>query len=234
MLTEAIVLAGGFGTRLQSVVKDIPKSMAPICDKPFLEYQLLYLKHYGIKKVYLSVGYKKEVIIDHFGDEFQGLKITYITEDEPLGTGGGILKALKETTSDNVLVCNGDTMFELDLLEYYDLFQKNGEKIALALKPMSSYDRYGSVFVNEQKEITGFQEKKKTEKGLISGGVYIMNRKIVLDEHMPEKFSIEKDFLEKKYTEIKMFGYISDTYFLDIGIPSDYDKAQLEFKRFKY
>ena len=115
VVKEAIILAGGFGTRLQGVVKDLPKPMAPVNDRPFLTYILDYLIEYQYNKVILSVGYLHEKIEEYFGNQYKTLEIDYAMELEPLGTGGGILFAMSKCVTDNVLVINGDTMFKVDL-----------------------------------------------------------------------------------------------------------------------
>ncbi len=225
---EAIILAGGFGTRLQSVVKDVPKPMADIRGKPFLEYLLMFLAKSGFSKVILSVGYKKEVIMDYFKDFYLGMEIIYSPEESPLGTGGAIKKALMYAIGENVLVLNGDTFFNLDITSFYATHQQNTSSITMALKPMTQFDRYGSVNTSG-KTVVSFEEKGFKEKGLINAGAYIIRKSIqkILTE-FNDVFSFEKDFLEKNISTIKPVAYIEDAYFIDIGIPEDYNKAQQE------
>ena len=115
MVKEAVILAGGFGTRLQSVVADVPKPMAPVNGKPFLQYILDYCIKQGIERVVLSTGYKHEVIFSFFGTQYNTITIQYAHEQEPLGTGGGIQFALQKCIDENVVVLNGDTFFDVDL-----------------------------------------------------------------------------------------------------------------------
>ncbi len=231
-MNEAVILAGGLGTRLRSEVNQVPKSMAPIFGKPFLRWQLDYLKSFGIQKVVLAVGYLSDVIVQYFGTEYDGISIQYAYEKEPLGTGGAIKQALELTTSETVLILNGDTMFRLDLNKMFAFHTENKADFSLALKPMNNFERYGVVDFDSNHNVTGFQEKQKQTKGNINGGVYLLNKSIFTQQQFPEKFSFEKEFLEKKYTEYKFKAYLDNGYFLDIGIPKDYHQAQYDFKTF--
>lgn len=232
MIEEAIILAGGLGTRLRSKVAELPKSMAPINGLPFLSYQLNYLKQFEIKTVYLAVGYLSHVITDYFGDSFKGMNIVYTFEEEPLGTGGAISQALAKTIQEEVLILNGDTMFQVDLAEFYLAHTENNADFSLALKPLTNFERYGVVQLNKDLQVTGFEEKQFQESGLINGGVYLLNKSALISYSFPTKYSFEKEFLEAKYTELHFHGYESEGYFLDIGIPADYDQAQEDFKRY--
>ena len=236
MLNTAIILAGGFGTRLQSVVTDVPKPMAPINNLPFLNYQLNYLKYFGIKNIVFSTGYLSNKISDYYKDEFNGLTISYSNETTPLGTGGGIRLAIENTNNEDVLVLNGDSFFDVDIHSFYNLHKKNKAYISLALRQVNDAGRYGTIIKNENHSITSFKEKNGVEKeGIINGGVYIINKELYLKETPPDKnFSIEKDFFEKKINTLNIFGFEFNGYFIDIGIPDDYLKAQHDFKNFKY
>lgn len=236
MLKEAIILAGGFGTRLQSIVNDVPKPMAPVNREPFLNYIFYYLKFYKIEHVVLSTGYLSEKISGFYGNEFFGIKISYTREVEPLGTGGGIRLAMEKCNTDDVLVLNGDSFFDVDLSNYSKQHLNKKADCSLALRKVENAARYGTTEFGLDNNIAGFKEKDDQEQpGLINGGVYILNRKLFLDLTEPLKaFSIEKDFYEKRLNELKIFGYEYDGYFIDIGIPDDYKKAQLDFKNFKY
>ena len=163
MTNEAIILAGGFGTRLASVV-DVPKPMAPINDIPFLEYLLNYLSKYNITKVHLALGYKHEVISTYFGATFKAIKLNYVIEDTPLGTGGAIKKALIHVESEAVFIINGDTFFDVDLLEMGHYFDQKEASVMLALKPMQNFDRYGVVELNEEDGIWLLRRKNFVRK----------------------------------------------------------------------
>jgi len=235
MINEAIILAGGFGTRLKHVVKELPKSMASINNKPFLEYLLLYLKGQGIRSVILSVGYKYEQIQDYFGDSFNGIEIIYAIEDEPLGTGGGILNAMKYIRGESAFVLNGDTFFDVDLSKFFDFCMKNETDIGLVLKHVDDLSRYGSVAVDKNNRIIEFREKETLSgSGYINGGIYYLSKDLYSQQGKTTKFSIEKDFFEQGVNKFRIFGFLSDDYFIDIGIPEAFYRAQDEFKRFKY
>ena len=236
MLQEAIILAGGFGTRLQSVVNDVPKPMAPINNEPFLNYIFDYLKHYQIKHVVLSTGYLSEKIIEYYKTEFNGIKISYTKEETPLGTGGGIRLALEKCTTSNVLVLNGDSFFDVDIESHNIKHKLSNAQYSLALRKIENASRYGTIKLGNANSIIAFTEKDNIEHfGLINGGVYILNRELFLTQtHANTPFSIEKDFYESRISELKIFGFEYDGYFIDIGIPEDYKKAQDDFKGFKY
>lgn len=236
MLQTAIILAGGFGTRLQTVVNDVPKPMAPINGEPFLNYQLDYLKYYGIKKVILSVGYLAEKIQEHYKLNYNELQIEYVVEQSPLGTGGGIRLALEKCKDNVVLILNGDSFFNIDLLKFESLHKIYKSEFSLALRKVTDASRYGTVISDDTNRIISFQEKNgELKKGTINGGTYILNKKIYL-RHTNENinFSIEKDFFEKQLTKLNIKGFEFNGYFIDIGIPEDYAKAQNDFKEFKY
>lgn len=227
---EAIILAGGFGTRLKNVVNDVPKPMAPVNDKPFLSYIIQYLKKYDVERIVLCTGYLSEKIEEFYGSEFDGIKIDYSVEKDPLGTGGAIKKALKVCYDDTVFVLNGDTFFDVDLIELKTVHINQNADMTLSLKPMSNFDRYGIVNIDQDGQINGFEEKTHRKSGNINGGVYALRRNIFDDTALPEKFSLETDFFEDYFSSKKFAGFISDTYFIDIGIPEDYYKAQQDFK----
>ena len=222
---EAVVLAGGLGTRLRSVVSELPKCMAPIGPEPFLSYVLDWLGRYKITRVVLSVGYLRESIMSWVSTQNLPFEVDYAVEETPLGTGGGIKLALSKCHGPKVLVVNGDTFFPVDL----DAIPFDSP-ITVALKPMKDFDRYGAVTLDHFK-IQAFKEKAPVKQGLINGGVYAING---LDlSNFPERFSFEKDVLEPFATKGKVGGWVSDSYFIDIGIPDDYERAQTELPQYK-
>ena len=223
--TPVIILAGGFGTRLSTVVKDVPKPMAPINGKPFLHYIFKELQHQKIKQIVLSVGHLKEVIQDYFQDSYLGISIQYAIENEPLGTGGGIKHAFS-FVEDDAFVLNGDTFFDIELSK----LKKTVADISIALKPMFNFDRYGTVELNNENRIVSFNEKKHCEHGLINGGVYYFKKSLFDKIETERKFSFEKDILEKHLNNLQIQGTVFDNYFIDIGIPEDYKQAQIDFK----
>ncbi len=228
---EAIVLAGGFGTRLQKVVSELPKPMAPVAGKPFLQYILDDLINQEIEHVILAVGHLKESIINYFGQHYHNLQITYSVEENPLGTGGGIKQACKYANQDVCYVINGDTYFDVDLHALYHLHVHHKAQLTVALKKMEKFDRYGTVEIDNQHQIIAFNEKKYVETGLINGGIYCLNKHIFSPE-LPEKFSFEKEILEKEFEKGTVFGKVFEGYFIDIGIPEDFARSQTDFLKF--
>ena len=226
---EAIVLAGGFGTRLQGVVKDLPKPMAPVNGRPFLTYILDYLIEYQYTRVILSVGYLHEKIEEFFGTQYKSLEIDYAVETEPLGTGGGILFAMSKCKTDNVLVINGDTMFKVDLDAFERFYTEKNCLLSIVLREVDDVARYGSVTIGNNNMIILFSEKGiSSGHGFINGVVYMINRVLFEKYPQPQKFSFEKDLMEKLYTQEQFYAMPSDGYFIDIGIPEDYARAQNE------
>ena len=214
---EAIILCGGLGTRLRSVISDVPKPMAPIKNKPFLAFVLEYLKKQNISRVVLAVSYKYEIIQEYFGNSYLGMQILYSIEKEPLGTGGAILEALNLINSDSCYVLNGDTFFDVNL----DRLKLDNSDICVALKPMKNFDRYGSVDIDNNSYISAFNEKKFTSNGLINGGVYLIKKNIFNSFNLPNKFSFE-EFFQENFLIFNAKVTVFDDYFIDIGIPQDY------------
>lgn len=231
MITEAIVLAGGYGTRLRSVIKDVPKSLAPVAGKPFLAYLLDHAKKEGIAKFTFALGYKSEQIESFVNQYLAEGSYSFSIEAEPLGTGGAIYKACKNITSADTMVLNADTFFGISFSRIAGIHENRKADCTLALKPMVAFDRYGSVIINDDMVVTGFSEKKFHARGLINGGVYALRASNFLQTSFPAVFSFEKDYLEKGYPGHQVIGVISDSYFIDIGIPDDYHRAQTELVR---
>ncbi len=227
---ECIVLAGGLGTRLRGSIGDYPKCMAPVNGQPFLYYILNYLQEQGCTRLILSLGYKHEVISDWLKTQHRPLAIDYVIEPEPLGTGGGILLAMTAAREEDILILNGDTFFAIDLAALYHYHKQQKAAATLALKPMQNFERYGVVQCDAAQCITSFEEKKYREQGNINGGIYVVNKAYLLSKGLPEKCSFEKDFFEAYVAEKQFYGYTSTAYFIDIGIPADYEKAQEDFK----
>lgn len=227
-ITEAIILAGGQGTRLKSVVTDIPKPMAPVNGIPFLTILFEKLKAQGISHLILSVGYRHEVIVDYYGYEYEGMKIDYAIEKEPLGTGGAVSLAINFLYNDEFLLMNGDTLFDIDIQKMYDFHNSVSADLSIALKQIENQSRYGIVKLNSDSSVSSFEEKQFINKGLINGGIYITSARYLTVNEMPQKYSWEKDILEKLVNTGGLFGFESTAYFLDIGIPEDYLRAQTE------
>jgi D-glycero-alpha-D-manno-heptose 1-phosphate guanylyltransferase len=227
-IKECIILAGGLGTRLRSAVPDLPKCMAPVAGKPFLAHVIRYFQNQGVEKFIFSLGYKSEVIQDYLEAEYPALHKQYVIEKDPLGTGGAIQLACRQATEKNVLILNGDTLFSIQLPALTAFHEQHQAHCTLALKPMQQFDRYGVVEIAANGAIKSFKEKQFYESGLINGGIYALQVEPFLKEGLPEKFSFEKDYLEKLYTVRPMYGVVQDEYFIDIGIPEDFEKANRE------
>lgn len=227
---EAIVLAGGFGTRLAHIVSDVPKPMAPVCGKPFLQYILDDLANQKVSRVILAVGYKAECIESFFGNAYRGMELVYSLEQQPLFTGGAIKKALAFCKDSEVFILNGDTFFEVPLLEMAAAHREKGALLTIATKQMVDFDRYGTVQTDAVGRILHFEEKQPCAQGAINGGVYLIQR-AALESVPAEAFSFETEFMEKQVEQKIFCAFPSDGYFIDIGIPQDYAKAQEDFKK---
>lgn len=229
----AIILAGGLGTRLKEAVPDLPKPMAPIAGKPFLHYLFCYLEKQKITRAVLSVGYKSDAIKEYFGKNYLGIDVAYADEFEPLGTGGGIREAFRYLEG-LAFVLNGDTFFDVDLWDLRDFYFKKNADMALSLKQLTNFDRYGTVQVNDDERVLQFDEKKFCEQGLINGGAYLFDSRIFerierkTETELPYKFSFEKNILESQVDRMNFFGKKYEGYFIDIGIPEDYERAGRE------
>ncbi|MDD4993946.1 MAG: nucleotidyltransferase family protein [Paludibacter sp.] len=228
---EAIVLAGGLGTRLRSVVAVLPKCMAPVADQPFLFYIFKYLEKNNFTHVILALGYKNEVIEDWVSQNNWSFKISVALESEPLGTGGAIKLALEQANEEQVLILNGDTFFEVDIARMYEFHYSKNAEISIALKSMEHFNRYGKVSVDENNRIIAFHEKQACDVGQVNGGTYLLNHQSNLLKQENEKFSFETDILQKHVGKSAIYGFNSNGYFIDIGIPEDYAKAQVDFKK---
>jgi len=224
---DVIILAGGMGTRLKSVVKDIPKPMAIVAGHPFLRYLIEYLSRFDVSNVIFATGYKSEIIEDWVKRHNFGFKSQFSVENQPLGTGGAIKKAAELSGSKNICVLNGDTFFDVDLKALEAAYAKARTPVCMALKPMQNFDRYGNVELDTHGRVVAFKEKEFCAKGQINGGVYMLNTSILFDK-LPEKFSLENDVFKSAAQNGKVTGFFSDGYFIDIGIPEDYARADRE------
>lgn len=224
---EAVILVGGLGTRLKSTISDLPKPMAPVAGKPFLCFILEYLNNQGMKKVILSAGYKHEIIKNYFGNRYKGISLDYSIEEKPLGTGGAVKKALKKVAGDKIFILNGDTFFNTDFARMENIHLTQNSHLTLSLKPMKNFSRYGNVIIKGSR-VVKFEEKKEVADGLINGGIYLANIGIFSELELPDRFSFENDFLEKYVNRFNFNARIFNEYFIDIGTPEDYIRAQKE------
>jgi D-glycero-alpha-D-manno-heptose 1-phosphate guanylyltransferase len=227
---EAIVLAGGLGTRLRSRIDGIPKIMAPIAGRPFLEILLDRLCSAGFRRTLLSVGYLGTVISDHFGNRWRDMRIDYVPEESPLGTGGAIRRAFVRVEEESAFVLNGDTWLDLDYAEMAAAHQSAHVDLTLALSHVPDMSRYGGIELDGDR-ISRFMEKGRSGPGWINGGVYILSRNFPWPSGVGDKFSFETDILFVLLPGLRHTVHLSRGYFLDIGVPEDFDRAQVEIPK---
>lgn len=229
MVREALVLAGGFGTRLSGVISSIPKPMAPVNGRPFLEYLLDYLSYNGINHVILSTGHLSDVIAGHFGNSYKEMKLSYSVETKPLGTGGALFAALDHISTDQILVLNGDTLFKADIGQLSDTHRLKDADISIALRYADDVGRFGAIVTDPDDRVTVFSEKSGESKGgWINGGLYLIQKKILESIRMPEVFSLERDLFAALADSLRIYTIKSDGYFIDIGTAEDYQRAASE------
>lgn len=229
---QAILLAGGLGTRLRSVVSDRPKPMALIGDKPFMEYVVKELSGHGITDIIFAVGYKGSMVEEYFKDGSGfGVKVSYAYEEELLGTAGAIKNAGKFVTDESFFVLNADTFYRIDYNRLSRLVQADNLDLALVLREVPDISRYGEAVLTDSK-LTGFNEKSsEARSGTINGGVYLM-KKALLEEIPVGKVSLENEMIPMWMQEGKgLGGFVNDGYFIDIGVPEDYYKFQEDVEK---
>ncbi|CAG1020853.1 D-glycero-alpha-D-manno-heptose 1-phosphate guanylyltransferase [Patescibacteria group bacterium] len=220
---HAIILAGGLGTRVQELTKNkIPKPMLCINERPLLEYIVDWLLMQDMKEIIFAIGFKGDVVRQHFKNNYKGIKIQYSDEgDYLLGTGGAIKKALAYCSENTVFVINGDTYFPVDLKKFLSCHKRNYSEITLALKHLYNFYRFGTVEIDAGTRIRSFKEKGFYQEGFINAGIYCIKKDILLN-YTKDTFSFEKEILEKQIKELRIFGKIFDGIFHDIGTPADY------------
>jgi NDP-sugar pyrophosphorylase family protein len=198
--------------------------MALINGKPFLEYQIEFLKKKGIKEIILSTGYMADKIEEYFGSgEKHEISIKYVREENPLGTGGAI-KDAKNVLAEQFLVLNGDSMFLVDIESMVRFHKSNQADLTIALAKVKEKSRFGNVEVDDRFQITGFIEKENSSGELINGGIYFFEKNQFDWNSFPDKFSIEREFFPHVITKKRVFGFVSDSYFIDIGTIEDYQR----------
>lgn len=223
---KAIVLAGGLGTRLRERVPDLPKPMAPVAGRPFLEYVLDGLQRSGCDEVVLSVGHLWEKIEAHFGDRYRDLRVRYAVETEPLGTGGALAWALRELAADEpVLTLNGDTFLNVDFAAVWAHHRAAGSPVTMVLREVEDTARYGAV-LTEAGRVVRFAEKGQQGRGLINAGTYVIEPGLFEQLGLSGRFSMETDVLQARCAELRPAAFVTDAHFIDIGIPEDFERAQ--------
>jgi D-glycero-alpha-D-manno-heptose 1-phosphate guanylyltransferase len=232
---DAVVLAGGLGTRLRAAVPDLPKPMAPVAGRPFLAWVLDHLARQGVRRAVLAVGFRHGAIQEYFGDHFGNrhgpIRLTYSVEPRPLGTGGALRAALTRCATDPVLVVNGDTLFEIDLEPLLACHRAAGRSLTMALCLAPDTARYGRVAVADG-IVTGFDEKGPSGAGLgagcINAGLYVVSARLFDGLALPAAFSFEDDLLAPHLAAVAPAAFEATGYFIDIGVPDDYRRARAE------
>jgi D-glycero-alpha-D-manno-heptose 1-phosphate guanylyltransferase len=222
---QAVILAGGLGTRLRSVVSAVPKPLAPIGGRPFLAILLERLERQGIDEAVLAVGYKGGAIEAALGSRHGGVGLHYVHEDEPLGTGGALARALVRIERFPVLALNGDTLLELDLAAMLAAHRGAGARLTMAVRRTEDAGRYGRVII-DQGRVVGFAPGEAGRPGMINAGVYLFAENLFAGAGLPARFSFERDFLEPQASVLRPLAFEAAGYFIDIGVPEDYARAE--------
>ena len=228
---KVVILAGGFGTRLKSEIRDIPKPMAPINNRPFLEYLFDYLINQNLENVILSVFYNYESIINRYGHKYNNLNLEYSIDKSKLGTGGAIKAALKMSKTENAFIINGDTFFGINFEKLYNVHINYSYDLTIASKEMKNFDRYGIIQTDKNGKVTEIKEKKYCKKGYIDGGIYLIKRSFFDSQKMNERFSLN-DYLSKNLNTKSIGSCHFNSPFIDIGTPEDYNKAKIFFNNY--
>lgn len=232
---RVFILAGGFGTRLRDKVPDMPKSMAPVAGKPFLEWQIMLLNTQGFSEIVMCLGYRSQQIVDYFGDGSKlGVDIDYSIENEPLGTAGAILNA-SSFINETFMVINGDTFFDMDLQSLREFHEAKKAELSLSLTMVEDVSRYGSVLIDINNRVLEFNEKNPDVKGFgyINAGVYILEPLVLESIFLNKPVSLENDIIPSIINKGSVYGLIADGFFIDIGTPNSYEAAQHYFKRYQ-
>jgi D-glycero-alpha-D-manno-heptose 1-phosphate guanylyltransferase len=226
---EAIILAGGFGTRLRSIVSDVPKPLAPVGNRPFLAWLLDALAEQGMRRTILATGFMGEEVAAALGIEWRGMRLEYSQEAQPLGTGGAIAQAAGRLQGDAFFVLNGDTWLALDYTAFDRQVGRLGARLGIALASVPDVSRYGAVRVEQGDQVSGFVEKGQAGPGYINAGVYRVDRTLLADFPAVSGFSFETEVLIPLVAREAVAAYTHTKAFIDIGVPEDYQRAQREF-----
>jgi len=227
-VNEILILAGGFGTRLRTEVPDLPKPLAPVAGRPFLAYLLDRYAAVGMQRAILATGYMGDRVEADIGHRWNGMEVVYSREETPLGTGGAVAAALTYVQGDGLHVCNGDTW-----LEYAPAALEaaaDGVSMSIALAKVPDVSRYGVVDVAGGR-VSHFHEKRPGGAGLINAGCYFLGSRTLASLQRSGAFSFEREVLEPLAAEGQVGTLVDTRDFIDIGVPDDYRRAQLQFAR---
>lgn len=225
-IKEVLVLAGGLGTRLQSVVSNIPKALAPIAGRPFLSYLLRYLSRNQVQRVVLSTGVGANHIEDFLKTEKFPFEITTMREAKPLGTGGAIQFCLTAITQPAFFIINGDTILDGNLDQIYSDHMQTQASVTIGSVRVPDAKRYGRIKASASHQVLGFEEKGSSGPGLINGGIILTNQSIFKNLSKKPPFSFETDILPPLVEAGQVYSSVCKGFFLDIGIPEDYSRGQ--------
>jgi len=226
---DVVILCGGRGERLRSVIKEQPKVLAEVEGKAFLDILIDDIFQYGFKRIILSIGYLREQVKNHFSND-KNHNIRFSEEEEPLGTGGALKKARNLINSNPFMVMNGDSICKVDFKSFFDFHIKKEALLSIVLVRSKTTQDYGSVTLNDSQRIAGFNEKVVGgSENIINAGIYLMTKDIF--SYMPEQdsFSLEYDLFPRIVND-RCYGFLTDSEFLDIGIPERYEKARRMIK----
>ena len=222
LAVHVLILAGGLGTRLRSVVADLPKVLAEVAGRPFITHLLDQLAQAGLEAATLLTGYKGEIVEETLGLAYGGMQLGYSVEETPLGTGGAIRAAARVIPCEQLLVLNGDTFFDVD---YRKLVQQApaGSDL-MACRRVEDVGRYGAVQLNDSGRVVALAEKGAQGLGLINGGIYVLRREGIAA--WPKAvFSIETGYFPERLAAERLYGVACDGAFIDIGVPVDLQRA---------
>jgi len=230
---DCVILCGGLGKRLQSIVHDVPKVMAQVDGRPFLDLIIEFLKSQNIKRIVLCTGHKADLIENYYREQDFGLMIDFSTEHEPLGTGGALKNAHEVILSDPFFVLNGDSFLSVDLQAFLDFHMEKKSIASMLVTEVNDSKDFGNLEIDENQQVVDFREKGiGTKKQLVNAGIYCFSQTVF--SCMPElkKFSLENDFFPKLIGN-KFYGYCTDKEFMDIGTPERYEsvKQKLQFRK---
>lgn len=231
---DVVILAGGLGTRLRGVLGDVPKVLALVGGRPFLDILLDRLFAQKVGRIILCVGHLKEAVKDHVRDmarKDQRFRcIEFSEEESPLGTGGAIKNAQALIRGEDCIVMNGDTLTDIDVRQLYHFHKKRGGLVTIAAVASNGRDDVGRVVVDDEGKILGFNEKEKTRSSLLNSGTYVMHKKVF--SHMPNApFSLEHDFFPRLVADLSCYAFIAKGDVLDIGTPERYNAANDQSQR---
>jgi NDP-sugar pyrophosphorylase family protein len=227
-MPDALLLCGGAGLRLRSVIGDAPKGMAEVAGRPFLELLLRQLHRNGFNRAILAVGYQQEVIHSYFGEGSFGLQLVYSAESYPLGTGGALRNAADLIESENVLIMNGDSYTEVDLSKFLAEFREAKADASMVVVPADGRSDCGFVLINEDGKLSSFEEKQApVHAPYVNAGVYILSRQMLYEIPAGVQISLERSLLPRWLQQGRYIkGFIYSGRCTDIGTPERYRDAQ--------